>query len=158
MTSSLCIYDMEFTGLVDTSTSYGENQRVKFCPRDAHVQDWFVAILKELAAGNVRNRACSPARRAPEHDWELEAKYRGVETSDLARSRQLEVGNAQMRGIIARKELELDAARNLIENNGWGPRSARPREGAARPRSLTAPRTVKVLASQRPRFGCVDCW
>ena len=43
-----------------------------------------------------------------------------METSDLARLRQLEYENAQMRRIIARKELELDAVKDLIEKNGWG--------------------------------------
>ena len=47
--------------------------------------------------------------------------------SDLVRLKQLEAENAQMKRIIARKELELDAVRELIEKNGWGPRSAKTR-------------------------------
>jgi putative transposase len=51
-------------------------------------------------------------------------KYGGLETSDLIRLKQLEAENAQLRRIVARKELELDVVRDLIEKKGWGPRNA----------------------------------
>jgi hypothetical protein len=41
--------------------------------------------------------------------------------------KQLEAENAQMKRIIARKELELDAVRELIEKSGWGPQPAKSR-------------------------------
>lgn len=53
-------------------------------------------------------------------------KYAGLPTSDLVRLNQIEAENAQMRRIIARKELELDAVRDLIEKN-WGPQRAKTR-------------------------------
>ena len=54
-------------------------------------------------------------------------KYGGMETSDLARLKQLEVENTQMRRIIARQALEIDAVKDLIEKNGWSPRSGKKR-------------------------------
>jgi putative transposase len=86
-----------------------------------------VAALKELDAGTP---ATTLARRLGVHpntlrDWR--DKYGGLETNDLVRLKQLEAENAQMRRIIARKELELDAVRELIEKNGWGPRRAKTR-------------------------------
>ncbi len=86
-----------------------------------------VAALRELDAGTP---ATTLARRLGVHpntirDWR--DKYGGLETSDLVRLKQLEAENAQMRRIIARKELELDAVRELIEKNGWGPRRVKTR-------------------------------
>ena len=86
-----------------------------------------VAILKELDAGTP---ATTLARKHGVHPNTIRGwrdRYGGMETSDLVRLRQLEAENAQMRRIIARKELELDAVRDLIEKNGWGPRSAKTR-------------------------------
>jgi putative transposase len=86
-----------------------------------------VAALKELDAGTP---ATTLARRLGVHANTLRQwrdKYSGLETSDLVRLKQLEAENAQMRRIIARKELELDAVKDLIEKNGWGPRRAKTR-------------------------------
>lgn len=79
-----------------------------------------VAALKELDGGTP---ATTLARKHGVHVNTIRAwrdRYSGLETSDLVRLKQLEAENAQMRRIIARKELELDAVRELIEKNGWG--------------------------------------
>ena len=86
-----------------------------------------VAALKELDGGTP---ATTLARRLGVHVNTIRGwrdKYAGLETSDLVRLKQLESENAQMRRIIAKKELELDAVRDLIEKNGWGLRSAKTR-------------------------------
>jgi putative transposase len=84
-----------------------------------------VSILKELEAGTS---ATELGRRHGVHpntigNWKQ--KYSGLETSDLARLKQLEVEHAQMSRIIARQVLELDAVRDLISKNGWSPRSGK---------------------------------
>jgi len=88
-----------------------------------------VGALKELDSGTP---ATTLSRRLGVHPNTIRAwkdKYTGLETSDLVRLKQLELENAQMRRIIARKELELelDAVRDLIEKNGWGPQRAKMR-------------------------------
>ena len=86
-----------------------------------------VSALKELDAGVP---ATTLARKLGVHPNTVRAwkdKYGGMETSDLVRLKQLEAENAQMRRIIARKEIELDAVRQLIEKNGWGPCSGKTR-------------------------------
>ena len=86
-----------------------------------------VAALKEIDAGTP---ATTLARRLGVHVNTLRTwkdKYGGLETSDLVRLKQLEVENAQMKRIIARKEIELDAVRELIEKNGWGLQRAKTR-------------------------------
>lgn len=82
-----------------------------------------VSILKELDAGTP---ATELARRLGVHANTIRGwrdKYKGLETSDLVRLKQLENENARMQRIIARQTLELDAVRELISKNGWGPRS-----------------------------------
>ena len=86
-----------------------------------------VGVLKELDGGTP---ATILARRHGVHPNTIRGwrnKYAGLETSDLVRLKQLELENAQMKRIIAKKELELDAVRDLIEKNGWGLRSAKTR-------------------------------
>ncbi len=83
-----------------------------------------ISVLKELDAGTP---ATTVARRIGVHPNTIRGwrdKYGGLETSDLIRLKQLEAENAQLRRIVARKELELDVVRDLIEKKGWGPRNA----------------------------------
>jgi putative transposase len=84
-----------------------------------------VSILKELEAGTS---ATELGRRHGVHpntigNWKQ--KYSGLESSDLARLKQLEVEHSQMSRIIARQALELEAVRDLISKNGWSPRSGK---------------------------------
>jgi putative transposase len=86
-----------------------------------------VGILKQLDAGST---ATELARKHGVHANTIRLwrdKYGGMETSDLARLKQLEAENAQMKRIIARQALEIDAVKELIEKNGWSPRSGRKR-------------------------------
>lgn len=83
-----------------------------------------VGVLKELDGGTP---ATDLARKHGVHPNTIRGwrdKYAGLQTSDLVRLKQLELENAQMQRIIARQTLELDAVKELISKNGWGPRSA----------------------------------
>ncbi len=86
-----------------------------------------VGIPKELEAGTP---ATELGRRHGIHANTIrlwKGKYAGLETSDLARLKKLEMENAQMQRIIARQTIELDAVRDLISKNGWGSHSERKR-------------------------------
>jgi putative transposase len=86
-----------------------------------------VAILKELDAGVP---ATGLARRHGVHANTIRLwkdKYAGLETSDLVRLKQLEEESRRKDRIIARLSLEVDAMKELVEKNGWGPRSERKR-------------------------------
>jgi putative transposase len=86
-----------------------------------------VAILKELDAGTP---ATELGRRHGIHANTIRLwkdKYAGLETSDLVRLKQLEEESRRKDRIIARQALELDAMKELVEKNGWGPRSERKR-------------------------------
>lgn len=80
-----------------------------------------VAILKELDAGVP---ATELARKHGIHANTIRLwrdKYGGMETSDLARLRQLQDENRRKDRIIARMALEIDAMKELVEKNAWGP-------------------------------------
>lgn len=86
-----------------------------------------VAIVKEYDAGT------SVAELARKHGihantirlWK--SKYNGMEVADVVRLKELEAENAQMHRIIAKLTLKVDAMDNLIQKNGWGPRSDKKR-------------------------------
>ena len=86
-----------------------------------------VSILKEHDAGASfvelgRRHGVHPNTIA---NWQ--AKYGGMESSELARARAVEDENTRMRRIIANLTLENDAMKQMIEKNSWSPRSEKPR-------------------------------
>ncbi len=84
-----------------------------------------VAVLKELDAGVP---VAELARQNGIHANTIRLwrdRYAGMETSDLTRLKQLEEESAKKDRIIARLTLEVDAVRDLISKNGWGPRSGK---------------------------------
>jgi len=86
-----------------------------------------VSILKELEAGTPATELARKHGVHPNTIRQWRDKYSGLETSDLVRLKQLEAEHTQMQRIIARQALEIDAMKNLISKNGWGPRSGKPR-------------------------------
>jgi len=86
-----------------------------------------VGILKELDGGTP---ATELARRNGVHANTIRQwrdRYAGLETSDLARLKQLEEESRRKDRIIARLTLEVDAVRELITKNGWGSHSVEKR-------------------------------
>jgi len=86
-----------------------------------------VSILKEHDVGATfvelgRRHGVHPNTVAA---WK--SKYGGMESSELARARELEDENGRMKRIIANLTLENDAMKSLISKNSWGPRSEKPR-------------------------------
>jgi len=86
-----------------------------------------VGILKELDAGTP---ATELARRNGIHANTIRQwrdKYAGLETSDLARLKQLEDESRRKDRIIARLTMEVDAVKELISKNAWSPRGVEKR-------------------------------
>jgi putative transposase len=82
-----------------------------------------VSILKELDAGTPATQLARKHGIHPNTIRLWRDKYGGMETSDLARLKQLEDDNRRKDRIIARMALEVDAMKELVEKNGWGPRA-----------------------------------
>jgi|SRR5580704_10783580 len=86
-----------------------------------------VAILRELDAGVT---AAELGRKHGIHANTISLwkdRYGGLETSDLVRLKQLEDESRRKDRIIAQLSLEVDAMKELVEKNGWGPRSGKKR-------------------------------
>jgi putative transposase len=86
-----------------------------------------VGILKELDAGTA---ATELARRHGVHANTIRLwkdRYGGLETNDFVRLKHLEEESRRKDRIIARLSLEVDAMKELVEKNGWGPRSGKKR-------------------------------
>jgi putative transposase len=80
-----------------------------------------VGILRELDAGTT---ATELGRKHGIHANTIRLwkdRYGGLDTSDLVRLKQLEDENRRKDRIIARLALEVDAMKELVEKNGWGP-------------------------------------
>jgi len=86
-----------------------------------------VAIVREYDAGTPVGEL---ARRHGVHANTIrlwKSKYNGMDVADVVRLKELEAENAQMQRIIARQTVKIDAMENLIQKNGWGPRSDKKR-------------------------------
>ena len=86
-----------------------------------------VAILKELDAGTSATELGRKHGVHPNTIGAWRAKYAGLETSDLMRLKRLEDESQRKDRVIARLTLEVEAMRDLIDKNGWGSRSGKPR-------------------------------
>jgi putative transposase len=78
-----------------------------------------VSILKEHDAGAS---FIELGRRHGVHPNTIsawKAKYGGMESSEVARSRAVDDENSRLRRIVANLTLENDAMRQLIEKNSW---------------------------------------
>lgn len=86
-----------------------------------------VGILRELDAGTT---ATELGRKHGIHANTIRLwkdRYGGLDSSDLVRLKQLEDENRRKDRIISRLSLEVDAMKELVEKNGWGPRSGKKR-------------------------------
>lgn len=80
-----------------------------------------VSILKEHDAGASFTELGRRHGVHPNTISAWKAKYGGMESSEVARSRAVDDENTRMRRIITNLTLENDAMRQLIEKNSWGP-------------------------------------
>jgi putative transposase len=86
-----------------------------------------VAILKDQDAGVP---TAELARRHGIHPNTLRtwrARYGGMESSDIARLKQLEEDNTRLRRIVTDLTLDVDALKNVLAKNYPGPRSGKTR-------------------------------
>jgi putative transposase len=97
------------------------------CGNPAFTETQIVAILKDQDAGVP---TAELARRHGVHPNTLRtwrAKYGGMESSDIARLKQLEEDNVRLRRIVTDLTLDLDAVKNVLAKNYPGPRNGKTR-------------------------------
>ena len=78
-----------------------------------------VAILKEADAGMKVSGVCRKHGISDATYYKWKSKYGGMETSDLKRSRELEVENARLKRMYAELALDNAAMKDLIAKNVW---------------------------------------
>ena len=48
-------------------------------------------------------------------------KYGGMQAQEVKRLRELERENARLKKLVAERDLEIDAMKELVSKNSWGP-------------------------------------
>ena len=87
--------------------------------RSKFSEEQIVRILEEAARGQKTH-----VQLCKEHGVNLNTfyiwrrKYAGLQTDDLRQLRELERENAQLKKLLAERDLEIDAVRALFRKNG----------------------------------------
>ena len=87
--------------------------------KSKYTEAQIVALLQEAATGRK-----SQAELCREHGVSINTfyiwkrKYAGLETHDVKRLRELESENAQLKKLLAERDLEIDAVKTLFRKNG----------------------------------------
>lgn len=76
-----------------------------------------VSILKENEAGLPVGELCRKHGMSDATFYNWRKKYGGLSISDARRLKELEAENAQLKRIVANKELELDALKDVLSKN-----------------------------------------
>jgi len=82
-------------------------------------EEQIVKILQEAAAGGkTQAQLCRDHGISVNTFYVWKRKYAGLETQDLRQMRELERENAQLKRLLAERDLEIDAVRALFRKNG----------------------------------------
>ena len=86
-----------------------------------------VRILQEAAKGEVTQSELCRQHNISENTFYLwKRRYGSMQTADVKRLKELERENAQLKKLLAERDLEVDAVKTLLKKNGWGPRDGSP--------------------------------
>jgi len=76
-----------------------------------------VSILKESEAGMAVGELCRKHGMSDATFYNWRKKYGGMSVPDARRLRELEAENAKLKRIVANKELEIDALKDVLSKN-----------------------------------------
>ena len=83
-------------------------------------EEQIVRILEEAATGQkTQVEICREHGVSTNTFYLWKRKYAGLQTEDLRQLRDLERENAQLKRLLAERDLEIDSAKALIRKNGW---------------------------------------
>jgi len=87
--------------------------------RSKYTEAQIVALLQEAASGRKSQAEVCREHGVSENTFYVwKRKYAGLETQDVKRLRELESENAQLKKLLAERDLEIDAVRALFRKNG----------------------------------------
>ncbi len=88
--------------------------------KSKYTEEQIVKILQEAAEGRkTQAELCREHGVSQNTFYVWKRKYSGLETQDVKRLRELEAENAQLKRLLAERDLEIDAVRALFRKNGW---------------------------------------
>jgi putative transposase len=76
-----------------------------------------VSILRESEAGVAVSELCRKHGMSDATFYNWRKKYGGMSVSDARRLKELEAENARLKRIVADKELEIDALKDVLSKN-----------------------------------------
>jgi len=83
-------------------------------------EEQIVGILQEAEKGSKSQaEICRESGVSQNTFYIWKRKYAGMAQEDLRKLRDLERENAQLKRILAERDLEIDAVRALFRKNGW---------------------------------------
>jgi len=85
-------------------------------------EEQIIAILKEAENGEKVTELCWRHGISDATFCVWRSKYGGLEVSEMRRLRQLEEENRRLKGIVADQALDLQALKDVLSKNGYGPR------------------------------------
>ena len=85
-------------------------------------EEQIIAILKEAENGEKVTELCRRHGISDATFYVWRSKYGGLEVSEMRRLRQLEEENRRLKGIVADQALDLQALKDVLSKNGYGPR------------------------------------
>ena len=87
--------------------------------RSKYTEAQIVALLQEAASGRKSQAELCREHGVSENTFYVwKRKYAGLEMRDVRRLRELEGENAQLKRLLAERDLEIDAVRTLFRKNG----------------------------------------
>jgi putative transposase len=82
-------------------------------------EEQIARILQEGATGQTtQSELCRKHGISEATYYTWKRKYGGMETEDVRRLKELERENAQLKRLLAERDLEVDAAKQLLRKNG----------------------------------------
>lgn len=89
--------------------------------KNRFTEEQVVAVLKEAETGKTVVQICRERGITKNTFYKWRKRYGGMETSDVRRLRELERENSRLKRLLAERDLELDAMKELASKNSWGP-------------------------------------
>ena len=85
-------------------------------------EEQIIGILKEAEGGTKVTELCRRHGISDATFYTWRNKYGGLEISEMRRLRQLEEENRRLKSIVADQALDIRALKDVLTENGYGPR------------------------------------